>query len=93
MAAISPASDGVGRRRRRVLMFPIPFQGHVTPMLQLADVLRSRPGLAVTVFHAPVNAGAAHRRRVLPRGVHGLPGALRQGRPPAAVARRPIHHL
>ncbi|KAB8104885.1 hypothetical protein EE612_038117, partial [Oryza sativa] len=59
MAAISPASDGVGRRRRRVLMFPIPFQGHVTPMLQLADVLRSRAGLAVTVFHAPVNAPAA----------------------------------
>uniref|UniRef100_A0A0E0LIU1 Glycosyltransferase n=1 Tax=Oryza punctata TaxID=4537 RepID=A0A0E0LIU1_ORYPU len=62
MAATSPASyggggDGVGRRR--VLMFPLPFQGHVTPMLQLADVFRSRAGLAVTVFHAPVNAPAA----------------------------------
>ncbi|KAF0900067.1 hypothetical protein E2562_026803 [Oryza meyeriana var. granulata] len=59
MISPSPASyggDGRGRRRRRVLMFPLPFQGHITPMLQLADVLHSHGGLAVTVFHAPVNA-------------------------------------
>lgn len=38
------------RRWRRVLMFPVPFQGHTNPMLQLADVLHAR-GFAVTVLH------------------------------------------
>ncbi|VAH85903.1 unnamed protein product [Triticum turgidum subsp. durum] len=40
---------------RRVLLFPLPFQGHLNPMLQLADVLHAR-GLRVTVFHAAFNA-------------------------------------
>lgn len=31
-------------------MFPLPFQGHINPMLQLADVLYGR-GLAVTILH------------------------------------------
>ncbi|KAL5198324.1 hypothetical protein ABZP36_001836 [Zizania latifolia] len=55
-AAFSPASDGDGRKsRRRVLMFPLPFQGHITPMLQLADVLRSHGEFDVTIFQAAVN--------------------------------------
>jgi hypothetical protein len=36
-------------------VFPLPFQGHINPMLQLADVLHSR-GLAVTVLHTRFNA-------------------------------------
>lgn len=50
------ASNGGGNgrrphaRARRVLMFPLPFQGHINPMLQLADVLYGR-GLAVTILH------------------------------------------
>uniref|UniRef100_M8CC55 Cytokinin-N-glucosyltransferase 2 n=1 Tax=Aegilops tauschii TaxID=37682 RepID=M8CC55_AEGTA len=50
------ASNGGGdgrrphARARRVLMFPLPFQGHINPMLQLADVLHGR-GLAVTILH------------------------------------------
>ncbi|KAL6897394.1 hypothetical protein ACP4OV_007090 [Aristida adscensionis] len=49
---------GDGRRprpRRRVLVFPLPFQGHINPMLQLAGVLHAR-GLAVTVLHTRFNA-------------------------------------
>ncbi|KAF8731800.1 hypothetical protein HU200_015738 [Digitaria exilis] len=43
------------RRRRRVLFFPLPYQGHINPMFQLAGVLHSR-GFAITVFHTHFNA-------------------------------------
>ncbi|KAF7026266.1 hypothetical protein CFC21_038379 [Triticum aestivum] len=49
----APATASGGTRR--VLLFPLPFQGHLNPMLQLADVLHAR-GLRVTVFHAAFNA-------------------------------------
>ncbi|KAL6897408.1 hypothetical protein ACP4OV_007104 [Aristida adscensionis] len=42
-------------RRRRVVLFPLPFQGHLSPMLHLAGLLRAR-GLAVTVLHTDFNA-------------------------------------
>ncbi|OEL21395.1 hypothetical protein BAE44_0017586 [Dichanthelium oligosanthes] len=35
-------------------MFPILLQGHINPMLQLADVLHER-GLAITVLHTHFN--------------------------------------
>ncbi|KAF7007347.1 hypothetical protein CFC21_022294 [Triticum aestivum] len=41
--------------RGRILLFPLPFQGHLSPMLQLADVLHGR-GLAVTILHTTFNA-------------------------------------
>ncbi|KAM3253743.1 hypothetical protein ACQJBY_047687 [Aegilops geniculata] len=41
--------------RRLVVLFPLPFQGHLSPMLQLAELLRAR-GLAVTVLHTDFNA-------------------------------------
>ncbi|KAF7056630.1 hypothetical protein CFC21_064018 [Triticum aestivum] len=40
---------------RRVVLFPLPFQGHLSPMLQLAELLRAR-GLPVTVLHTDFNA-------------------------------------
>ncbi|CAD6226236.1 unnamed protein product [Miscanthus lutarioriparius] len=43
------------RRRRRIVLFPLPFQGHMNPMLQLATLLHGR-GLAVTVLHTGFNA-------------------------------------
>ncbi|WVZ62525.1 hypothetical protein U9M48_012264 [Paspalum notatum var. saurae] len=49
-------------RRRRVLMFPLPFQGHLNPMLQLAGALRARGDLDVTVFHAAFDAPDPARR-------------------------------
>ncbi|CAN6180424.1 unnamed protein product [Urochloa humidicola] len=39
----------------RVAVFPLPFQGHITPMLQLAGALHAR-GLAITVLHTAYNA-------------------------------------
>ncbi|KAL6639587.1 hypothetical protein ACP70R_023317 [Stipagrostis hirtigluma subsp. patula] len=42
-------------RRARVVLVPLPFQGHLSPMLQLAGALHSR-GLAVTVLHTAFNA-------------------------------------
>ncbi|CAL5079411.1 unnamed protein product [Urochloa decumbens] len=41
--------------RRRVLFFPLPYQGHINPMFQLAGLLHSH-GFAVTVFHTHFNA-------------------------------------
>ncbi|KAM0877391.1 hypothetical protein ACQ4PT_035523 [Festuca glaucescens] len=41
---------------RRVVLFPLPFQGHISPMLQLAELLHARGGLAVTVLHTDFNA-------------------------------------
>ncbi|CAL5089552.1 unnamed protein product [Urochloa decumbens] len=43
-------------RRRRVLVFPLPFQGHIDPMMHLAGVLHDRGGLAITVLHTRFNA-------------------------------------
>ncbi|XP_020151720.1 DIMBOA UDP-glucosyltransferase BX9-like [Aegilops tauschii subsp. strangulata] len=50
----STATTG-GPRRRRVLVFPIPYQGHINPMFQVAGLLQDR-GFAVTVFHTHFNA-------------------------------------
>ena len=36
-------------------MFPLPFQGHIDPMMHLAGALHAR-GLAVTVLHTRFNA-------------------------------------
>ncbi|KAF7040568.1 hypothetical protein CFC21_050460 [Triticum aestivum] len=55
----APASGGA----RRVLLFPLPFQGHINPMLQLAAVLHAR-GLRVTVLHSAFNAPDPTRRPV-----------------------------
>ncbi|CAL5079393.1 unnamed protein product [Urochloa decumbens] len=46
---------GDRRRRRRVLLFPLPYQGHINPMFQLAGLLHSR-GFSITVFHTHLNA-------------------------------------
>ncbi|GJN09829.1 hypothetical protein PR202_ga27874 [Eleusine coracana subsp. coracana] len=46
---------GIADRRARVVVFPLPFQGHISPMLQLAGALHAR-GLDVTVLHTAFNA-------------------------------------
>lgn len=40
--------------RRKLLLFPLPFQGHVTPMLHLASVLHSK-GFSITIIQANFN--------------------------------------
>jgi UDP-glucosyltransferase BX8/BX9 len=81
-AAVPASRTGSGgvvrRRRRRVLMFPLPFQGHLNPMLQLAGALHARGGLDITVFHATFNAPDPARHppgyRFVPVG-DGVPSA------------------
>ncbi|CAN6302954.1 unnamed protein product [Urochloa humidicola] len=41
--------------RRHVLLFPIPYQGHINPMFRLAGILHAR-GFAIAVFHTHFNA-------------------------------------
>ncbi|CAN4109726.1 unnamed protein product [Withania somnifera] len=42
-------------RKQSVVLVPYPFQGHVTPMLQLGSILHSQ-GFSVTVAHTKYNA-------------------------------------
>ncbi|KQK05383.1 DIMBOA UDP-glucosyltransferase BX9 [Brachypodium distachyon] len=52
------ASAGAGHgggHGRHVLVFPLPYQGHINPMFRLAGILHAR-GFAVTVFHTQFNA-------------------------------------
>ena len=46
---------GDGGHRRRVVLFSLPFHGHLNPMLKLAALLHAR-GLGVTVLHTCFNA-------------------------------------
>ncbi|CAN6568894.1 unnamed protein product [Malus baccata var. baccata] len=40
---------------RRVILFPLPFQGHINSMLELANVLHSR-GFSITIIHTRFNS-------------------------------------
>ncbi|XP_071705625.1 UDP-glycosyltransferase 76G1-like [Rutidosis leptorrhynchoides] len=42
-------------RNRRIILFPLPYQGHINPMLQLANILYSK-GFSITIFHTNFNA-------------------------------------
>ncbi|RCV40157.1 hypothetical protein SEVIR_9G000201v4 [Setaria viridis] len=58
MAAESNGEAAVhgGRHlRRHVLLFPLPYQGHINPMFRLAGILHAR-GFDITVFHTHFNA-------------------------------------
>nr|GEY37001.1 UDP-glycosyltransferase 76B1-like [Tanacetum cinerariifolium] len=44
----------VKEAHRRIIMFPLPFQGHINPMLQLANILHSH-GSEITIIHAEYN--------------------------------------
>lgn len=55
---MAAAREGAGNRRAsaaRVVVFPLPFQGHITPALQLAGALHAR-GLTITILHTEFNA-------------------------------------
>ncbi|KAJ0705158.1 putative UDP-glucuronosyl/UDP-glucosyltransferase [Helianthus annuus] len=42
------------RRNRRIIFFPLPYQGHINPMLQLANLLYSK-GFSITILHTNFN--------------------------------------
>ncbi|XP_022157906.1 UDP-glucose iridoid glucosyltransferase-like [Momordica charantia] len=42
-------------KRRRLVVVPCPYQGHINPMLQLANILR-RNGFAITIAHTFFNS-------------------------------------
>ncbi|XP_014495747.1 UDP-glycosyltransferase 76B1 [Vigna radiata var. radiata] len=44
-----------GRKGRRLLLIPLPVQGHINPMLQLAEILHSK-GFSITIIHATFNS-------------------------------------
>jgi hypothetical protein len=54
MAGGDEHRDG-SSHRRQVVLFSLPFQGHLNPMLKLAAVLHAR-GLGVMVLHTDFNA-------------------------------------
>ncbi|CAH1424190.1 unnamed protein product [Lactuca virosa] len=41
--------------RRRIILFPLPFQGHINPMLQLANILHTQ-GFEITIIHTEFNS-------------------------------------
>ncbi|XP_058109376.1 UDP-glycosyltransferase 76B1-like [Magnolia sinica] len=43
------------RKRTHLVLFPCPFQGHITPMLQLATILHSK-GFSITIVHTQFNS-------------------------------------
>ncbi|KAL0341336.1 UNVERIFIED_CONTAM: UDP-glycosyltransferase 76F1 [Sesamum radiatum] len=43
-----------GRNGCRLVLFPLPFQGHINPMIQLAKILHSR-GFSISIFHTRYN--------------------------------------
>lgn len=47
-------SDLKTRKRRRLVLFPLPFQGHINPMIQLAHILHSK-GFSISIIHTKYN--------------------------------------
>lgn len=42
-------------QRRRLVLFPCPYQGHINPMFQLGTILYSK-GFSITIVHTNFNA-------------------------------------
>ncbi|XP_073127626.1 UDP-glycosyltransferase 76B1-like [Henckelia pumila] len=42
-------------KTRRIILFPMPFQGHMNPMMQLANILHSK-GFTISILHHPYNS-------------------------------------
>ncbi|KAI3520000.1 hypothetical protein L1887_09221 [Cichorium endivia] len=48
-------SDQSTTIRRRIILFPLPVQGHINPMLQLANILHTQ-GFTITIIHTQHNS-------------------------------------
>ncbi|KAK8572401.1 hypothetical protein V6N13_047999 [Hibiscus sabdariffa] len=51
---MAPGKEEQWRRRCRLVLIPLPFQGHISPMLQLGSILHSK-GFSITVLHTTFN--------------------------------------
>ncbi|KAL3719995.1 hypothetical protein ACJRO7_004908 [Eucalyptus globulus] len=47
--------ESEGRNGKKLILVPGPFQGHLTPMLQLATILKSK-GFSITIAHTHFNS-------------------------------------
>ncbi|KAB1217794.1 UDP-glycosyltransferase 76C4 [Morella rubra] len=58
----NPRDNGATKHRkgRRVVLFPLPLQGHISPMLQLANILCSK-GFAITIIHTRFNSPSSSK--------------------------------
>ncbi|KAK4836101.1 hypothetical protein QYF36_018562 [Acer negundo] len=43
-------------KKRRLVLFPLPLQGHINPMLQLASILYQKAGFSITIIHTNFNS-------------------------------------
>ncbi|XP_065872337.1 UDP-glycosyltransferase 76F1-like [Euphorbia lathyris] len=43
------------RKGRRIVLFPLPLQGHINPMFELANILHSR-GFSIIILHTTLNS-------------------------------------
>ncbi|XP_061995383.1 UDP-glycosyltransferase 76F1-like [Rosa rugosa] len=43
------------KKGRRLILFPLPFQGHINPMLELANILHSK-GFSITIIQSNFNS-------------------------------------
>ncbi|KAK4834862.1 hypothetical protein QYF36_001503 [Acer negundo] len=43
-------------KKRRLVLFPLPLQGHINPMLQLASILYHKAGFSITIIHTNFNS-------------------------------------
>ncbi|KAI7749536.1 hypothetical protein M8C21_006278 [Ambrosia artemisiifolia] len=50
VATVEPQSNN-----RRLVLFPLPFQGHINPMLQLANILHTK-GFKIIIIHTDFNS-------------------------------------
>ncbi|XP_071706971.1 UDP-glycosyltransferase 76C2-like [Rutidosis leptorrhynchoides] len=42
--------------RRSIILFPLPFQGHINPMLQLANILHTHGDFHIIIIHTQFNS-------------------------------------
>lgn len=50
-----PAAQPI-KTSRIIVLFPQPFQGHINPMLQLANILHTHGGFKITIIHTEYNS-------------------------------------
>ncbi|KAL5991640.1 hypothetical protein ACLOJK_012549 [Asimina triloba] len=53
--SLESAANMQGKKLPRLVFFPVPLQGHMNPMLQLATLLHSK-GFSITIIHTHLNS-------------------------------------